>query len=122
GDGFRDYVWMRFTDAALMRAEAGLRGGSGALLTPLEEVNLIRARANASALGSLSLDDMPDILARELNAEGVIGGRRIAQRRFGLFTTGTWEMKVVTEDFRDLYPIPGSAVATNPNLLQNEGY
>nr|WP_299072673.1 RagB/SusD family nutrient uptake outer membrane protein [uncultured Allomuricauda sp.] len=122
GDGFRDYVWMRFTDAALMRAEAGLRGGTGATLTPLEEVNAIRARAGAAALGSLSLDDMPDVIARELNGEGVIGGRRIVQRRFGLFTTSTWEMKTVMEDFRDLYPIPGSAVATNPNLIQNDGY
>ncbi len=122
GDGFRDYVFARFTDAALMRAEAGLRGGTGATLTPLEEVNAIRARAGAAALGSLTLDDMPDVLARELNGEGVIGGRRDVLRRFGLYTTATWEMKTVVEDFRDLYPIPGSAIATNPNLVQNPGY
>lgn len=122
GDGYRDYVWARFTDAALMRAEAGLRGGSGATLTPIQEVNAIRARSGVAPLGSLSLDDMPDILARELNGEGVIGGRRAVLRRFGLFTTQTWEMKTVTEDFRDLYPIPGSAIATNPNLVQNPGY
>lgn len=122
GDGFRDYVFARFTDAALMRAEAGLRGGTGATLTPLQEVNAIRARANAAPLGSLSLDDMPDVLARELNGEGVIGGRRDVLRRFGLYTTQTWEMKTVTEGFRDLYPIPGSAIATNPNLVQNDGY
>lgn len=122
GDGFRDYVFARFTDAALMRAEAGLRGGTGATLTPLDEVNAIRTRANAADLGSLSLDDMPDVIARELNGEGTLGGRRIVQRRFATFTTQTWEMKIVTEDFRALFPIPGSAVATNPNLIQNPGY
>lgn len=121
-DGFREYVYARFTDAALMRAEAGLRGGSGATLTPLQEVNAIRARANAAPLGSLSLDDMEDVLARELNGEGVVGGRRGTQLRFGTFATGTWELKTVTDAFRVKFPIPASALATNPNLVQNEGY
>ena len=122
GGGFNDYVYARFTDAALMRAEAGLRGGSGAMLTPLAEVNAVRERANVAPLGSLTLAEMPDVLARELNGEGVLGGRRLVQRRFGTFTSETWEMKTVTDENRDLYPIPGSAIATNPNLTQNPGY
>ena len=120
GDGFRDFVYARYTDAMLMRAEAALRGGSGG--DALADVNAIRARANAAPLGSVSLEDMPDIISRELNSEGVAGGRRAVQLRFGTFATGIWEMKTVTDAFRTKFPIPASALATNPNLIQNEGY
>ncbi|MFD2586431.1 RagB/SusD family nutrient uptake outer membrane protein [Croceitalea marina] len=121
GDTARDFTWIRFADAMLMRAEATLRGGGGGP-TALEDVNAIRERAGAAPLGSVSLDDMPDIIARELNSEGVMGGRRAVQLRFGNFASGTWEMKTVNEDFRVKFPIPAAALATNPNLVQNEGY
>ncbi len=122
GDTFRDFVWMRFSDAVLMRAEATLRGGAGNPTSALEDVNDIRERAGAAPLGSVTLDDMPDIIARELNAEGVMGGRRAVQLRFGTFATETWEMKNITDAFRVKFPIPAAALATNPNLTQNEGY
>ncbi|MEM9075831.1 MAG: RagB/SusD family nutrient uptake outer membrane protein [Bacteroidota bacterium] len=122
GDTARDFAWMRFTDALLMRAEATLRGGTGSPNTALQDVEAIRARAGAAPLGSVTLDNMPDIIARELNSEGVIGGRRDVQLRFGTFASGTWEMKNVTDAFRIKFPIPASALATNPNLVQNEGY
>ncbi|MEM8847069.1 MAG: RagB/SusD family nutrient uptake outer membrane protein, partial [Bacteroidota bacterium] len=122
GDTFRDFSWMRFSDAVLMRAEATLRGGSGNPTSALDDVNSIRERAGAAALPSVALDDMPNIIARELNSEGVMGGRRAVLLRFGTFATGTWEMKTVTDAFRVKFPIPASALATNPNLVQNEGY
>ncbi|MEM9361670.1 MAG: RagB/SusD family nutrient uptake outer membrane protein [Bacteroidota bacterium] len=122
GDTARDFTWMRFADALLMRAEATLRGGGGSPTSALDDVNAIRERAGATPLPSVTLDDMPDIIARELNSEGVIGGRRAVQLRFGTFSTSTWEMKDVTEAFRVKFPIPASAIATNPNLVQNEGY
>ena len=103
-----------------MRAEAALRGGAGG--DPLADVNAIRSRAGAAPLAAVTLDDMPDIIARELNGEGVAGGRRAVQLRFGTFTSTTWEMKTVQDDFRNKYPIPASALATNPNLVQNPGY
>lgn len=122
GDTARDFSWMRFADAMLMRAEANLRGGAGGSTAALSDVNDIRERAGASALTSVTLDDMPDIIARELNAEGVMGGRRAVQLRFGTYTSTTWEMKNVTDDFRVKFPIPAAALATNPNLVQNPGY
>ncbi|TXN38120.1 RagB/SusD family nutrient uptake outer membrane protein [Flagellimonas hymeniacidonis] len=111
-------VFFRFTDAVLMRAEATLRGGSGSPNTALVDVNNVRTRAGAAPLGSVALDDMLDIRMRELNAEN---WRRQDQVRFGAFA-GTWELKTVTEEFRRKYPIPADAIATNPNLTQNEGY
>ncbi|GMN09888.1 RagB/SusD family nutrient uptake outer membrane protein [Croceitalea sp. MTPC9] len=121
GDTFRDFAWMRFSDAVLMRAEATLRGGTGGP-SALADVNAIRERAGAAPLGSVTLDDMQDIIARELNAEGVMGGRRAVQLRFGTFASDTWEMKNVTDAFRVKFPVPAAALATNPNLTQNEGY
>ena len=112
-----NFVFYRYADAVLMRAEATLRGGSGGP-TALVDVNAVRTRAGAAPLGSVSLDDMLDIRQRELNAEGF---RRPDQIRFGTFAD-TWEIKNVQEPFRVLFPIPADALATNPNLTQNEGY
>lgn len=112
-----DFVFFRFADALLMRAEATLRGGSGGPAA-LADVNAVRTRANAAPLGSVSLDDMLDIRMRELNTEG---WRRQDQVRFGTFAE-TWELKNVQDAFRSKFPIPADAIATNPNLVQNEGY
>lgn len=125
-DGFpapnNNFIFMRFAEALLMRAEAELRGGTGSPTTALVDVNSIRTRAGAAALGSLSLDDMPDVIRRELNSETNIAGQRAVQIRFGTFTSETWELKDVQEDFRNRFPIPSVALATNPNLVQNPGY
>ncbi len=112
-----DAVFFRLSDAVLMRAEATLRGGSGGPAA-LADVNSIRIRAGAAPLGSVALEDMLDIRMRELNAEN---WRRMDQVRFGTFAD-TWEMKTVQEPFRVKFPIPADAIATNPNLTQNEGY
>ena len=110
-------VFFRFADALLMRAEATLRGGSGGPAAAAD-VNAVRARAGAANLGAVTLGDMLDIRQRELNAEN---WRRQDQVRFGTFA-GTWELKTVQDEFRRKYPIPADALATNPNLTQNEGY
>lgn len=122
GDGFpsptNSAVFFRLSDAVLMRAEATLRGGTGSPNTALVDVNSIRTRAGAAVLGSVALGDMLDIRMRELNAEN---WRRQDQVRFGTFAD-TWELKTVQDAFRVKYPIPATALATNPNLVQNEGY
>ncbi len=122
-DGFPDptnnFVWLRFAEALLMRAEAGLRGGEGA--DPLADVNLIRERAGVATLGSITLEELKDEITKELNSEANIAGNRAVQIRFGTFAD-TWEMKTVQDEFRNLFPIPATALGSNPNLVQNEGY
>ena len=114
-----DYVWYRFADAILMKAEAILRGGTATLGdTPLSLVNEVRARAGAALLGSI---DLPGLLEQRQLELATEGWRRNDQVRFGTFG-GTWELKTVQDDFRVLFPIPGTALATNPNLVQNPGY
>lgn len=111
------YVLMRYSDALLMKAEAILNGGTSSD-DALTLVNRLRAARGASALGSLTAQDLLDERGRELYGEG---WRRNDQIRFGTFTS-TWDMKTVTEDFRTLFPIPATALTSNPNLVQNPGY
>lgn len=110
-------VMARFADAHLMRAEAKLRLGntSGALT----DVNLLRSkRTNTSALTSINEDIMLDERGRELYIEG---WRRHDLIRFGKFKDA-WQFKEAGDGHTDLFPIPSSALLSNPNLVQNDGY
>lgn len=110
-------VMARFADAHLMRAEAMLRkGNAGGALT---EVNKLRAiRTNTSSLASLDLPKMLDERARELYTEG---WRRNDMIRFGVFKAKK-QFKPEGDGHTDLFPIPASALLSNPGLKQNPGY
>ena len=112
-----DYVILRLADIMLLKAEALLRkGNAGGALTI---VNELRAKRGAAALASLDEKALLDERGRELYWEG---WRRNDQIRFGTFT-GSWEFKNASVDGHEvLYPIPATALASNPNLKQNAGY
>jgi starch-binding outer membrane protein, SusD/RagB family len=112
-------VMARFADAHLMRAEAILRGGTAAGKTALGEVNKLRAlRSNTSALTSIDLPKMLDERGRELYLEG---WRRNDMIRFGVFKAAK-QFKPAGDGHTDLFPIPASALLSNPGLKQNPGY
>ena len=98
-----------------MKAEALLRSGKAA--EGLALVNELRAKRKADALASLSEAAMFDEIGRELYWEG---GKRTVEVRFGKFTTGTGTLN--KEAYTVLYPVPSSAIVSNPNLKQNDGY
>ncbi len=110
-------VFFRYADAHLMKAEAIFRGGSSGdnALTLVNELRTIRS---ATPLGTLTEQDLLDERGRELYAEF---WRRQDQIRFGKFAN-TWDLKENTEEFRKVFPIPATALLSNPNLVQNEGY
>ena len=116
----RGVVLARFADAYLMRAEAMLRKGdnSGALT----KVNELRAmRENTPPLTALDEQELLDERGRELYLEG---WRRNDLVRFGKFTKN-WQFKdegSVDDVNKNLFPIPSSALLSNPNLTQNPGY
>jgi len=111
-------VIFRYADAHLMKAEAIMRGGTSGDI-PLEMVNELRDLRNASPMGSAPTEqDMLDERGRELYIEI---WRRNDLIRFGQFTK-EWAYKDNTEEFRVLFPIPATAIITNPNLTQNPGY
>ena len=123
-----DYVYFRISDVVLMKAEAELRGGTataspaafGGSSTPLAQVNFLRTDASrgASALASLTLDNLIDERGRELYWEG---WRRNDLIRFGKYLAA-WQEKPASTSERLLFPIPARSLAANPNLVQNPGY
>lgn len=128
-----DYPIFRLADAYLMYAEAVLRGGTGGSRSQaLTYINDLRDRAYGNTSGEISdaqltLPFILDERGREMYWEGV---RRTDLIRFGKFTTASylWQWKgnvmdgQATESYRNLFPIPASEVAANPNIKQNPGY
>lgn len=115
-----DYVYFRYADVLLMKAEALLRGGTDPMgQTAVQLVNMIRTRAGLSALGSVNLDQLLDERGREFYWEG---WRRNDLIRFGKFLAAREEKPNVSSPHRLIFPIPSRSLAANPNLEQNPGY
>ena len=109
-------VVFRFADAHLMRAEAMMRGSTG---NALAEVNELRAlRTNTPPLVALTEQEMLDERGRELYLEYV---RRTDMIRFGVFKSARG-FKPAGDGHSDLFPIPASALLSNPGLTPNPGY
>lgn len=121
-----DYVYFRFSDVLLMKAEAILRGGTGTVAgiygsTALQLVNYIRTlpSRNASLLLSVNLDQLLDERGRELYLES---WRRQDLIRFGKYLAPFQEKNYTSDTKYVLFPIPNRFLAVNPNLTQNPGY
>lgn len=126
-----DFPLYRLADAYLIYAECAVRGAGNTSLSEAEGyVNELRQRAYGSATPPAYTLDLDFILAeraRELYWEI---GRRTDLIRFGRFTGDAyvWAYKggavegAGIEGYRDLFPLPASDLASNPNLLQNTGY
>ncbi|MES2062650.1 MAG: RagB/SusD family nutrient uptake outer membrane protein [Bacteroidota bacterium] len=115
-----DYIFLRYADVLLEKAEAIMRGGTDpAGQTPLELVNAIRTPRGATTLSAVTESDMLAERGRELYWEG---WRRNDLIRFGKFNDPVDQRPAQTDKTRTLYPIPQRAVDTNPNLKQNPGY
>jgi len=111
-----DYVYYRYADVLLMKAEALLRSGdAGSALTLVNEV---RTKRGIAALGSVSADQLLEERGREFYWEGQ---RRDDLIRFGHFLD-TWQEKPTDDPKYLLFPLPYNQVAANPNLVQNPGY
>lgn len=113
-------IVFRFADAQLMKAEAILRGGTSAD-TPLGLVNELRGLRNAPLLAAVTEQDLLDERGRELYIEF---WRRNDLLRFGQYTRD-WEFKApsaIGDVTKELFPIPATALLSNPNLVQNPGY
>jgi len=126
GNVNNDYVYFRLADVILMKAEALLRGGTGASnaggygTAAVDLVNSVRTHASrsASALAGVTLDQLIDERGRELYLES---WRREDLIRFGKFLL-PWQEKPTDDPKYLLFPIPNGQLAANPNLTQNPGY
>lgn len=120
-----DFAVMRLADIILMKAEAQFRNGNAAdaLTTMNFKTDGISIRSRAGmpdfGTGDMNLDGLLAERARELSWEG---WRRNDMIRFGHFTDARVPEKSVSDDYRNLYPIPASELLKNPYLKQNPGY
>jgi hypothetical protein len=112
-----EFVFFRYADVLLMKAEALMRSGDNA--GALAIVNNIRSVRGASALSSINPSTMLDERGREMYWEG---WRRNDQVRFGTFLAANQLKAGVSADKYLLFPIPNNDLAANPNLTQNTGY
>jgi hypothetical protein len=119
-----DIPLFRLAEAYLTRAEAKWRTGN---TTGIEDVNVLRARANAEPLTQLTEQDLIDEWSREFYMEG---RRRSDLIRFDMFTGKkyNWAWKGGVADGQAVdshykyYPIPMDDINNNKNMTQNPGY
>ena len=111
----------RFSDIILMKAEAILRGGTPTLgHTALTLYNMVRSqRTTSPAATDVTLEDIYKERSREFSWEN---WHRNDMIRFGHYEDSYGLGKTNKDTYRRIFPIPTSAIATNPNLLQNPGY
>ncbi len=115
GQAENDWVYFRYSDVLLMKAEAQLRtNATGPALTLVNSVRTVRG---ATPMTALTLENLLDERGREFFWEGV---RRQDLIRFGKFLE-PWQEKPVDEEKYLLFPIPDNQLG-NTNFTQNPGY
>lgn len=105
---------IRLAEMYLIRAEANERLGTEIGATPLEDINTLRARANANLFDSVDLETILMERKRELAFEG-----------FALFDAKRLKRDVAGIAYdanRLVFPIPLREIDANSSLTQNPGY
>ena len=119
------YIFARFADVLLMKAEALLRGGTDPNgQTALDLVNTLRASRSLTPVGSIDLAGLLAERGHELYWEG---WRRNDQIRFGTFLNPDGALvangrATKSPDHVVVFTIPQRALDANPYLKQNFGY
>jgi len=112
-----DFVLFRYADVLYTKLEALNRLGRASEFIHDPELQKIRTRAGLApyAIGDLTDQELLDEFGREFNLEG---RRRQDLIRFGVWGNAWWE-KPLSGPNKKLFPIPQTAINTNPNLTQN---
>lgn len=113
-DQYGDVPVVRLAEMYLVRAEANQRLNTSIGATPLADVNMIRARAGAAPLTSVTLADI--LLERQL--ELAFEGQQLADIKRTGGTVGSTAYNANNL----VLPIPQREIDTNKKLVQNAGY
>jgi len=105
---------VRLAEMYLTRAEANLRNSSAIGDTPLNDVNAVRGRSNASLLDNVTADEVVEERRRELAYEG---DRYWTVKRLRLDVGAR-----PYDDNKLILPIPQRERDVNSLLTQNDGY
>lgn len=116
GSPNNDFVFMRYSDALMMKAEAIARGGSGT--NDIAKLTALVSRSGQVGVFPTTLDGIYKERGKELWLEG---WRRNDMIRFGTFLAARQLKPYVSDKRYALFPIPSDALF-NPNLTQNPGY
>lgn len=111
-----DFVFMRYSDALMMKAEAIVRGGAGT--NDVAKLTALVSRSGQVGTFPTTLDGIYKERGKELWLEG---WRRNDMVRFGTFLAARALKPYVSDKRYVLYPIPADALF-NANLAQNPGY
>ncbi len=127
GRTYQDFMVFRLAETYLLRAEAHFRAGD--LINAANDINVVRARANASLIqpSNVSLEYILDERARELITEEP---RRRTLVRMGKLVerVKTYSIRAATRNsvaaHHQWWPIPQTAIDANTSavLEQNPGY
>lgn len=111
---FANIPFIRLSEMYLIRAEANQRLSSSVGATPLDDINTLKTRANATTLGSITLQEILDERKRELSFEGhAIHDIKRLQLNVGTLNYDANQL---------VLPIPQREIDANPSLEQNDGY
>ena len=123
-----DYVWLRYADILLARAEA-LNELNGPSQEALDLINQVRERAGLEGLTmteASSKDVLRDLILEERGKEFVSEGKRREDLiRHGKFISLARERGVNAQPYHVLFPIPQAEVDANEAITpedQNPGY
>lgn len=105
---------IRLAEMYLIRAEANLVLGSAVGATPVEDINEIRTRANASSLSTVTKAIIMEERSRELGFEGFL--IHDIKRTKGTVGALSWSSDKL------VFPIPLREMQVNSKLVQNPGY
>ena len=105
---------LRIGEMHLIRAESNFREGTTTGLDPLVEINALRGRSGAAALGALTLD----VLFNERQLELAFEGHLVHDHK----RTGRPVGTLAATDNSLVLPIPQSELDTNSLITQNAGY
>ena len=105
---------LRIAEMHLIRAEANFEEGTSVGLAPLDEINALRARSGAAALGALTTEVIFAERERELAFEGFF--IHDLKRSQGTAAGISYDSPQL------VLPIPQGELDTNPSMVQNPNY
>lgn len=111
---FGNVPTLRIGEMHLIRAESNFREGTTVGLAPLVEINALRGRSGAAALGAVTLD----IFFNERILELAFEGHLIHDYK----RTGRAVGAIPAADNSLVFPIPQAEMDTNALMTQNAGY
>ncbi|MRX68666.1 SusD family protein [Flavobacterium resistens] len=122
-DQFGDVPLIRLAEMYLIRAESNLRAGTAVGNTPLDDINIIRSRANADELASVTVDDILLERQLELGMEGfLIHDIRRTKQSIDISSDGDGSDLIPYDANRLVFPIPLKEMDANKKITQNPGY